>query len=273
MAYNIKEGFAKKDKKELYVYEPKREKLAKTLIEQENPDIIVLTEACWLQETQSKIRKNYSKIFKYKYYAYGNDLGKDTDRDIDWGISVLSKYPIVKWENFCIKHTRWIRAWIKIGKKTLMLDAVHPDPSHREFQRKQCFKTIIRDMQKPYIIAGDFNAFSHQDTYNKNRLIKGFRESFKPEEKHKARELVNSILTSQVTRLLVNSGLKDTYKVKNKKFDYTYHTKLSRNKYDHSRIDYIFCSKDIKIIDAGIIKNELVEEASDHYPIYSDLKI
>ena len=39
------------------------------------------------------------------------------------------------------------------------------------------------------------------------------------------------------------------------------------------RVDYIFCSKDFKILDSNIIKNKLTEKASDHYPITATVEI
>ncbi len=268
ITYNTLTGFVDKNKKGIQVINKKRQKAAQKLIKEENPDILILTEANFVK-SNSRIKRDYKKIFGYKYEIFGSDIYKD----MDWGVSILSKYPIIESYDYTTKHSRWVRAMIKIKNKTMMVDGVHPDPYHNEYQRMQWFKTVIRDRKNPYILAGDFNAFSPEDKYDKKKLIKGFTESLGDKWKYQAKEIVNSILKGDTIRFLLKEGLIDTFKKKHKRWDYSYHTKLSGNKYDYSRIEYIFCSKDLKLIDSGMIKNNLSEMASDHYPIFAILNI
>ena len=269
ITYNIKEGFCDKDKSKNYKINKNRMQSGIKLIREEDPDLLVIIEACFRNKNKYGIKQDYKKMFGYKHEAYGSNKYKH----IEWGVLILSKYPILKHEDYSIKHAGFVRAIIKIKGKNIVVDAVHPDPYHDEHQRMQWFKSVIRDKSKNYILAGDFNAFSHQDNYNKNRLIKGFKEYFKKEEKHKAKEIVGDILTSKTIKFLIRNNLVDTFKKKNRDWDFSYHTDLSKNKYDFSRLDYIFCSPNFNILNSGIIKNELVEKASDHYPIYAILKI
>ena len=157
----------------------------------------------------------------------------------------------------------------EIENKVIHIDAVHPSPLNTITEKINLFKKVIRNKKHSYVLAGDFNSISPQDKYSKNKLMEGFMKRFNDEKK--AQKVVNKLLRKETIKLLLEKGLIDTYKNKNKKWDYTYHTKLSGNNY--IRIDYIFCSNDIKIIDSGIIKNILTEKASDHYPIYAILEI
>ncbi len=270
IAFNILKGFYYKDKKGLYKHDLKRQEIAKKVIENENPDILILTEANFIKtKPPRKPCQDYKKIFNYRYGIFGCDANKEND----WGVGILSRYPIIESHDYTTKHSRFVRAFIKIKNKRLMVDGVHPDPYHNEYQRMQWFKTVIRDRKLPYVIGGDFNAFSKSDNYDKKRLIKAFRNNFKPEDKYKAKEIVEQILTGKTISFLLKEKLIDTFKKKNRKWDYSYHTPLIGTNPDYSRIDYIFCSKDIRVLESGIIKNQLTDKASDHYPIYAILKI
>jgi len=269
LVFNALEGFYYKNKEGIYQHDSKRQKIAQEIVKNENPDVLVITEANFIKtKPQKKPLQNYKKIFGYRYGVFGNDANKEND----WGVGILSKYTIIESYDYTTKHSRFVRAIIKVKDKKIMIDGVHPDPYHNEQQRMQWFKTVIRDRKNPYIIAGDFNAFSPQDKYSKQKLIKGFEAKFKPEEKYKAKFIVKDILTGKAIGFLLKNRLIDTFKIKNKKWDYTYHTSLNGKNSDYSRLDYIFCSKNFKIIESGIIKNNLTEKASDHYPIYTILE-
>jgi len=62
-----------------------------------------------------------------------------------------------------------------------------------------------------------FKPFSPQDKYNKRKLIRGFELSLKQEDKHKAKSIVNDILTGKAINVLLKSKLTDTFKIKNKR--------------------------------------------------------
>jgi len=62
------------------------------------------------------------------------------------------------------------------------------------------------------------------------------------------------MLKCKAVKFILDKDLLDTYKFKNKIFDFTVPTDLrSKNKNSGIRIDYIFCSKDFKILDSGIV--------------------
>jgi endonuclease/exonuclease/phosphatase family metal-dependent hydrolase len=79
---------------------------------------------------------------------------------------------------------------------------------------------------------------------------------------------------SKAIGALIENKLTDTFKVGGGKWACTVPTDLlSRHKDTGVRIDYIFCSSNFKVVNAGVIKNDLTEKASDHYPIYAVLEI
>lgn len=263
MEYNIFNGFFDRDKNNELKPNKEREQAAKKIVNQEKPDILILTEA---DHTKNKnFKQNYKEIFNYPHGVFASKPLAHRD----FGIGILSKYPIVKHKTFLFPKSRWIKTSIKIKKKIIHLDAIHPNPHNTQKEKENLFKKLVNKKENPYIVGGDFNAISPYDKYDKKSLLNNFTKKLNNLEK--ANKIVKEIIKTNIIRFLIKKGLKDTYKEKNKKQDYSYHTQLSGNNY--MRIDYILCSKDFKIISSGIIKNELAEKASDHYPIYAVLEL
>ncbi len=69
MNYNILHGFYQT--KPPFKLEEDRLKKAKLVVEQESPDILSLTEACYGGENPFGIFMDYKKIFGYKYGYFG----------------------------------------------------------------------------------------------------------------------------------------------------------------------------------------------------------
>ena len=98
---------------------------------------------------------------------------------------------------------------------------------------------------------------SHNDKYDRQTLINGFRNFCREAEK-----IVDELLSRQVQPIIEAKYYKDTYCSNNKKSAYTIPTDyLSKNKDSGIRIDYIFCSPNISISNSGIIKTDLSEKA------------
>lgn len=266
MEYNILNGFY--TEKEPFEHEKKREKLAAEVVKAENPDILVVCEANFGEPSDYGIIQNYKKIFKYPFIY----ISRHGDRSCT---AVLSKFKL-NFKDYSLRQRPFIRTNFKIESKNITLDVTHPHPNTIDIEKSKFFASILRDKVEPYIICGDFNALSPEDKYNIKSFTKGFRRILKEMkfEDSKIKFFINEFLKREGIRTIISNGLVDTFKVKNKKFDFTVPTDyLSKQKDTGSRIDYIFCSKEFKIIESGIIKNEKTEMASDHYPIYAILEI
>jgi len=261
--YNLLDGFFDRNEKKVLVPNENRKKAAQEIIRKENPDIMILTEADHTKNR--KFPRDYNKIFNFPYGFFASK--KLPHRD--FGIGILSKFPIIKKEKFLLPKSRWIKTFIRIDDKIIYVDAVHPDPHNTPKEKEILFKKLIKKKRTPFIAAGDFNAIHPDDKYDGNKMLENFSRKLK--DNQKAKKVVEEILKAKIIKFLLKQGLKDTYKEKNEKQDYSYHTKLHGN--NLMRIDYILCSKEFKILNSGIIKNKLTEEASDHYPIFAELEI
>ena len=265
--YNILHGFYPYDLSISKLLDTKRLKAVQEIIKLENPDIVVFTEACFAQNNIFNIKMDYPRLFDFKYHFHANVIHASIINE--WGSSLLSKFPIKEAENYSMKKRGLLRAVLDIKGTLVNIDVLHPHPKLSENEKARFMKNCLRDIKNPYILVGDLNAISPQDNYNKTKLIKGFN-TFQDNAEGK----INDFMKFSVIKEILNVGLKDTFKVCNKKFDFTIPTDyLSKNKDSGIRIDYIFCSKEFKVLDAKIIKNELTNRASDHYPVTALLEI
>ncbi len=266
MQFNIRTGFRIAD--EPYSLEGKRLEYAKKLINNEKPDILAINEAYFESENKSGILVNYQDIFNYPYYTHGNYKGGLSPF---WGSAILSKFPIIGSENNNKGLGGCLRTKIQINDKIINLDLTHisPIPYLSNKKQEKTIKEIFKKTNKNYILTGDFNSLSPLDNYNQKEMLNAWSKIFKDANKQ-----IKEMLKRDAVRFVLSKGLIDSYKEKNKVFEYTIPTDfLSKNKSTGIRIDYIFCSKEFKVIDSGIIKNQLTEKASDHYPIYAILEI
>jgi len=266
MQYNIRTGFRNTEKP--YDFEGERIKFAQKIIKKENPDILILNEAYFESKNKSNIIMDYSKIFGFPFYAHGNYT---KGLSPFWGHALLSKYPITKALNKSKGLAGLFRTKIKIGQKIVNIDIIHISPIPFLSSKKQeaFVKKILIGKKENYILSGDFNSLSPKDDYHEKKMI----EAWSKFEKN-AKNVIKEMLKRDAVRFVLSKNLLDTFKEKNKKFDFTIPTDfLSKDKTSGIRIDFIFCSKEFKIANSGIIKNKLAEKASDHYPIYAVLEI
>src|SRR3989344_167201 len=157
--YNILHGFYPYDLSISKLLDTKRLKAVQEIIKIENPDIVVLTEACFAQNNIFNIKMDYPRLFGFKYHFHANVIHASIINE--WGSSLLSKFPI-----------------------------------------------------------------KEADNYNKTKLIKGFNTF-----QDNAKEKINDFMKFSVIKEILNVCLKDTFKVCNKKFDFTIPTDyLSKNK-------------------------------------------
>lgn len=272
MNYNILHGF---HSPELYPYNPpfelnvKRLEAGKKIVTVENPDILVLTEACFGvgDEQDHGLKVDYGKELGYEHYFHARRGEKY------WGSAILSKFPITQFDNNGRGLRHHVRATLDVNGKPITVDIVHPNPSLSEEEKRKYFREILekKRVEGPHIMAGDFNAISPQDNYDRSKMISGFR-SFAGDD---AESAVDGMLQGKALGYVLSTDLVDTYKtIHPGGFDYTIPTDvISKNKDSGMRMDFIFTSPDFRTVDAYVINNELTNKASDHHPTVAVLEL
>lgn len=255
--YNIERGFHSSD----HVLEPIRVAAAQRVVAQERPDILVLIEACYGQENDYCKPMNYPEIFDFPHSFHVS-------------YSFRGKYPIgghsvlanreFSGEEIPLSNKKGIRASIPLDGRVLTLDAVHPSPSISDDKKLESIQPLLRSKKVPYIIIGDFNALSPEDRYDATVLaeeLKGFSSGVP----------VSEWLECKVIRGILATGLQDA--LPPDKRTSTVPTELEGKRKIGSRIDYMFITPDIRVIDSYVIKTADTNIASDHYPLVGIFEI
>ncbi|HLC78511.1 MAG TPA: endonuclease/exonuclease/phosphatase family protein [Candidatus Nanoarchaeia archaeon] len=263
VCYNILNGITTDGKP--YILDKKRRDAVIEIINEEKPDVLALCEAWFWPFAKKDSLKNIERLV--------DSLTKTqfpSEEVFRYAPVIFSRFPIT-YQNLSEYHRKLVRSKIRVGTKEITLDLYHPSPDKITEEEKASFlgKHIDKIMPR-HILAGDFNTASPHDNYDAAKLLRGYSTFMG----NAAGERVRGLMAAETVRLVLSKGFVDSYKIKEQKEKYTVPTDFrSKNKDSSVRIDYIFCSKDIKVIDSGIIKNKFTEIASDHYPIYAVLEI
>jgi len=260
LQYNILNGLCC-EKKPYFIDRGRREAFIET-VGIEKPDILTMCEAScrpFVKKTQ-----NFTEGIE-EMLETNNSVKKFRGTP-----AIITRFD-VEYKNMSEHFRKWIRASISVDGTKINLDVVHPRPELDERGRGEFFSRVIRSGKKPYLISGDFNSLSPEDRYDPEKLTRGY-QAFMGENNGKMK--VDDILKGDALRPLFSECLGDTYKLIRRNGDFTVPTDWrNKNKDSAVRLDYIFCSRDFEILDAGIIKSKLTEDASDHYPTYAVLEI
>lgn len=219
-----------------------------------NADIVCAQELIQDSKTKFDIAKYIAEKLNYHYFYKTADTWDNRDEKNAQGNVIFSKYPIIDTLHKHIQKPKhnppdashegrvYIETKIKIKKKIMQIGTTHLSYSHKfdiDKQRKEeadVLFEIIKNKNKNYILAGDFNA------------------------------VPDSYVIKKLEKIFVNAGpdfKEKTWPTK----PFNYHG-FQENKLNW-RIDYIFINNDVKVINSKIIKTLY----SDHLPILTEIEI
>jgi len=221
----------------------------KDLIENENPDIVVLQE----YRPMDNFKLDYQYFSNPPTGFYSDSIRKNKSRI---GLSIYSKYPIINQD--IIKYTKWMSG-------SMFVDIVKQKDTIRIYNFHMASLGIIPNA----------TYFGHDDS---EKLVKQVRQSFKVQQQqidslnlHIKNSKYNVILAGDLNNTSyswayknVKNNLKDTFLEAGEGFGTTYIFKKFP-----LRIDYIFADKNFKINSHQNYDVKL----SDHYPIKATLEL
>jgi len=253
MSYNIWYGFYTDNT--LHTLDKKRLCAAKAIIKREDPDVLVLNEAI-------------SGPAHYGFKEYVAEFGFSTGyfaAYTDWffGNAILSKQAMHA-KTVDTGHRNMIRASIK----GLEVNVFHPHPVITDEQRAIIIAPVLKSAKKPFVLVGDYNAISDEDTYDKEKLLKAWQSL---DGKKKGRNVVENLTNARFIPFLREQGLQDAFEGF-KKVPTHPTPAVRKNFVANVRIDHCFTSADVKVRDARIITSQRAKIASDHYPIVCNLE-
>lgn len=232
------------------------------LIKDLRPDICGLLEAVGDKKRIIFFEK-FAKKNGYKFY-----FAKANSK---YNICVFSKLELsVKLIKKNIRHVAVQGKILEKNFKETKVIFVHLSPKTEDDRLKEIQEILsTKEIKNKTIIMGDLNSLSIQDGYNENILIKNLI-------KHSIHKFGDINIRFDVINKVIKNGFVDAVFYKKKKPVYTVPTSSNKD-YTHAvkiRIDYAFVTKDLvkKIITAYVVKNRHSEKASDHYPLFLELK-
>ncbi|MFA7000224.1 MAG: endonuclease/exonuclease/phosphatase family protein [Candidatus Paceibacterota bacterium] len=237
-------------------------KIAK-VIKEIDPDICGLLECVGWENDVEK----YKKYFKSKGYAFFYFIKANSK----YNISVISKIELkVTAIRSGIRHAIIKAEIVDTRYASLNIFYIHLSPKS-EKDRLGEVSILLKKISKQEntIIMGDFNSLSRQDNYKEEKLLKNFK-------KNGITKYGEDYLNFDVISKIEKNKFIDIYRYFNNKFRHTAPTKSNTdiNHKERVRIDYAFTNKEIlkRIRGSKIHKSKLAEIASDHYPLYVEIK-
>lgn len=233
-------------------------------VKEQHFDVLCLQEINGWQDNSFAKLNDFNDRAGYTDYEYGNS-------NSEYKLATMSMLPIVSktvhqegyWH--CVVETH-----VKVGDTELVIFNLHLDPwkeDPRVLEIERLLKKV--DQSKPTIITGDFNSLSRQDKYTP--------EFLSMLQKRKFYKFGQDELEYRVTDTLEAAGFVDVA-AKFANFDVTAPTPLGVTDASNeevpvsevpARIDYMFASASAinMVKDYSVIKNEVTDKISDHYPI------
>jgi exodeoxyribonuclease III len=228
------------------------------IIKQEAPDFLSINEANTFASNKEIIER-ISKETTLPYFHLA------LSGEHDYHVAVFSKYPFKKLEEIKPLMRAGILVVVDTEIGEICIVGTHLTPYTEDLRLPEIER--IMDAQKQHqnrILMGDMNSLSKYDDYNPE-TINVFNDmqmkKFTTERK----------LRFDVIDKIRSAGYFDVGQEKGKNKVYTAPTASINELEAHlnMRLDYIFVSESLlkQVISYDVVKNQLTDKASDHYPV------
>jgi exodeoxyribonuclease-3 len=232
-------------------------------VKKEVPDFLTINEANTFAKDDKKIMNQMAQVSGLPYFAIA------MSGEYDYHAAVFSKYPFKKMHIVPSLMRACIITLVETEIGEVSIASFHLTPYSEDLRHPEIDKII--DYQKQYpsrILIGDMNSLAESDDYNPD-IVNNFNnvqlKKFTTDKK----------LRFDVINKITSSGYIDTAKQLEKHKDKTVPTPANRDaSHAQMRLDYIFISNSLlpHLHSYAVVKNEITDRASDHYPITVVLK-
>ncbi len=226
-------------------------------INTEKPDILCLQEANgWNTGSPTRIEA-FAKATGFDFWRFG-------DSNTDFKLLTLSRLPITDGQT--ITEGFWhcaVRVTVTVKGAPFTVWNVHLDPrapTKRLFEAQRLTSHI--DSSKRVIITGDLNSLGRADSYPKNLLNKLLAQGIK--------KFGTTRLSFKELDCFITAGLIDV--AAQRQIPTTTVPTPANDDANHAialRLDYILASPSVDslIKSMSVVKNDLTDRISDHYPV------
>lgn len=232
-------------------------------IKRESPDYLTINEANGFNDNGNEILKRVSREISLPYC----DIS--LSGEYDYHVAIFSKYPFKSVQKLKPLTRACLVVEIQLDLGLLSIASFHLAP-YEENLRFPEIDLILKFLkgQKSSILMGDMNSLSKADEYSLE-IIKDFNDI------QIKKYTTDGKLRFDVINKISLAGYYDSALHSKKNKITTVPTTLNEDKaHGQMRLDYIFLSKSLLPHLSGyeVVKNELTDKASDHYPVMIELK-
>lgn len=254
LSYNVYEGF-RNDTNRMATFQK--------WITENSPDVVAFQEFNGLSKAQLVAM---AKAVGFPYTVLQKRVG--------FPLAIMSKHPITS----VIKVTEGMQhgmLYAKIADYHFFVTHLDPKVYQKRIAEVDTLLKYIRRVPKneKIILMGDFNNMSPLDraAYANNAKMSLV---FNSEKNNLGTAIThNGEIEYTAIQKLLDYGLIDTWKTFNPVYDKSAPTKIRKHQ-NYTRIDFIFINEALRAyaIDATLVKDEVTDFLSDHYPMLLLLK-
>ena len=233
------------------------------IVQNEKPDYLTLNEANTFANENSKILKQFARETGFPYF----DIALSGEHN--YHVAVFSKYPFKEIHKLQPLARACFIGLIDSPLGELSVASLHLTPASEDKRNPEI--DLIVSFQNRYgsrILTGDMNSLSRYDEYDQG-MIKDFNEvqigKFTTEGK----------LRFDAIDKILSAGYFDAAVQLKKNKERTVPTPVNKDiAHAQMRLDYFFLSHSLltHLEEYAVLKNDLTNKASDHYPILVELR-
>lgn len=233
------------------------------VVKSESPDYLTINEANTFAANDNKILKDFAAKTGFRHYELA------LSGEYDYHVAAFSKYPFKKVTKLQPLMRACVVALVETELGEVSIASLHLTPYTEDLRHPE-IDLILKhqDRFKNRILMGDMNSLSPDDGYSQ-KMIKNFNnmqlKKFTTDGKLRF-DAISKILKTGY----VDSGVK-----LGKNREHTAPTTINEY-FAHSnmRLDYVFLSESLVpyLRNYKVVKTDLTDKASDHYPVVVELK-
>jgi exodeoxyribonuclease III len=233
------------------------------IVNQENPDYLTLNEANTFANDNNKILNQFSKETGFANF----DIA--LSGEYDYHVAVFSRYPFEDIKKIQPLARACLITTINSPFGLISVASSHLTPYAENLRLPEI--DLILDSQREYenrILMGDMNSLSKHDMYDKGMINKFNDAQLK-------KFTTDGEFRFDAIDKIIAFGYYDSAMQLGKNRDFTVPTPSNVDvAHAKMRLDYIFLSKSLlpHLHTYRVVKNDLADEASDHYPVVIELK-
>jgi len=186
------------------------------------------------------------------------------------GITVLSNLDVKKFETVYIKTRNAVKTTLQVHEKPLDIFSVYLDDV-REKTRLEQMGALLQHVtpDRRTIIIGDFNCISDRDVALIEKTMKTILQNLPQKMRTRFYSVKEKLAHRGAIRFLEAKGFIDAA-VEREPTTPTH--KIYSIIPPFLRLDYAFCTSDIVVVSTDVVRGELFNRISDHFPLIVEIE-